>query len=122
MTKLVLFVVLTFLVAPVQSKIGGVLEKANADEEALSSEYSQKLLEAQGTFISENVPVCMNKTQTMPTSFTLVMSMSAEGKVSKSWVSDNKPFSKCFQSRAEELFRYTPPKSDLYTAIEFNIN
>jgi len=93
--------------------------RADSSESALSSPDIQKLVNAQGELASRAFQVCVQRTSSNPTDFTVVVQIDIRGSVVHSWREGESRFAQCFQEIMEKSFSYRPQAEPFFTAFEY---
>ena len=121
MKKFMLFVLFSLSVNVMAGNLTFIEAKAKADavEESLASPELQKVIEAQGKVANSAFPKCINSTGSMPSDFTVVVSVDSTGKVISTWRKGKSPFAKCFENSMRQKFKYIPKIQYFYTSFEY---
>jgi len=119
--KLTLILLFIFPIISSGNDIDYTEAKKHADktESSLKSSELQLLTEAQGIVAGNAFPYCINKTQSPPTNFTVVLRLNSNGKTINSWLKGDSMFAKCFHMKISKTLNYKPLQQPFYTAFEY---
>jgi hypothetical protein len=93
--------------------------RADASEASLSDDQSARLLSAQAAVAKSAFPDCMTTTGAKPSDFTVVVELSARGRVLNAWLTGESDFARCFRDAMVKRFEYVPPQAPFFTSFEY---
>lgn len=95
--------------------------KARADrsEGGLGASDMRLLVETQGKFARSAFAQCIGQSGASPSNFTVVVELTADGRVKNSWLQGGGQFAQCFRDRMVADFSFRPPSAPFFTAFEY---
>ncbi len=109
-----------FFVGPGNLSFSEAKAKADKYESTLSANETDELKKNQDKFAEIAFPACSDATGTEPDNFTVVVEITVDGYVSRSWRKGNSKFAICFQKSVTDHFVYWTVKQSFFISFEYN--
>lgn len=94
-------------------------EEAVFDERTLPSETRKRLAAAYRAVLNSAIPRCSSEMQSPPPDFTVVVEISSDGHVARSWSDEETAWRMCFRKEMVKDFSFTPDYQPFFTFFEF---
>lgn len=107
--------------APAPMDYADAKRQADANESSVAGIAHASMLAAQKTLLDTGVAECASHGLREDFSpFTVVMQLSAEGRVQQTWRQGDSPLAICLQRFVRDKLVFVPPKAPFHTALEIS--